>query len=592
MKNIFSKFNLFRWLILVIILIFIVLINVIGHYTSFRYDMTQDQRYSLSSGTESFLQQVKGFDNRINLKIYLDGELPSELRSFKNALEEKLKDFKNIVGDRIEYSFIDPNIGSDQDKELLFEELYNKGKGILPMEFKYSKNSKETKMMLWPGAVISYAQNGMPVETHVQLLPGTSPERPFNIEQMPGVVEKGLNNLEYNLVDALRRLTSIEKKKIAFLQGHGELNDFETRIAKALISPYYSIKNVTIDGYINALDDFEALIIADPKAPFSEADLFTIDQFVMKGGDLMCFMNTLDIKNDTLYAQGYTHSTRKNLRLEHMLFDYGFKINDNLIMDVNSIPKYDPRFDESRLNWYYQVLSTNTTHSIVKNIEPVSMEYVNQIEFTNDNVKPILTSSTNSNRSGLAPIVELNMSFNFDDKDPKLVSNPNDKKNQLCMAAIAEGKFKSYSFNRVAIKDNENPNAKKLKNSAKASKIVVVGNGDFMANSYRMIQSNQGPRPDFKPFNELKMNPDDVSLNVNRVIGNQDFFLNIVDYVMDNSFMLEIRSKQIDVRELDKTKVTKYANYYKLINLVLPIAIILILGVIIALIRRIKFTKN
>ena len=243
----------------------------------------------------------------------------------------------------------------------------------------------------------------------------------------------------------------------------------------------------------------------------------------------MCFMNTLDINNDTLYAQGYTHSTRKKLRLEHMLFDYGFKINDNLIMDVNSIPKYDPRFEESRLNWYYQLLSTNTTHSIVKNIEPVAMEYVNQIEFTNDNVTPILTSSTNSNRSGLAPIVELNMSFNFDAKDPKLNSTPNDQNNQMCLAALSEGKFKSYSFNRVAIKDNENPNAKKLKNSAKDAKIVVVGNGKFMGNSYRMIQSNQGPRPDFKPFNELKMNPDDVSLNVNRIIGNQDFFLNIVD---------------------------------------------------------------
>ena len=257
MKKVFSKFNLFRWLILVIILIFIVLINVIGHYTSFRYDMTQDQRYSLSSGTESFLQKIKTFDNRINLKIYLEGELPAELRSFKNALEEKLKDFKTTVGDRIEYSFIDPNTGSDQDKELLYQELYKQSKGILPMELKYSKNAKETKMMLWPGAVLSFAQNGMPVETIVQLLPGTSPERPFNIDQMPGVVEKGLNNLEYNLVSALRRLVSIEKKKIGFLQGHGELNDFETRMAKLLLSPYYSIKNVTIDGYINALDEFE-----------------------------------------------------------------------------------------------------------------------------------------------------------------------------------------------------------------------------------------------------------------------------------------------------------------------------------------------
>ncbi|MDG1720225.1 MAG: Gldg family protein, partial [Bacteroidia bacterium] len=391
MKTFFSKFNMYRWLILVLILVFIVLINVLGHYTSFRYDMTEDQRYSLSPGTEKFLKGVKKFDNRISIKIYLDGELPSELRSFKNGLEEKLKDFKNTVGDRIEYTFINPNAGSEKDKEVLYDDLYNKGKGILPMEVKYTKNAKETKMMLWPGAVLSFAKNGMPVETVVQLLPGTSPDRPFMLNQMPDVVENGLNNLEYNLVSALRRLTTIERKKIAFLQGHGELNDYETRIAKSLIAPYYFVENVTIDGYIKALDDYDALIIADPKQTFSEADLFTIDQFVMRGGDLMCFMNTLEINKDTLFAQGYTHSSRKNLRLEHMLFDYGFKINDNLVMDVNSIPKYDIRFKESRLNWYYQILSTNTSHPITKNIEPVAMEFVNQIEFTNKNVIPILT---------------------------------------------------------------------------------------------------------------------------------------------------------------------------------------------------------
>ena len=591
MKSVFSKFNVYRWLILVLILVFIVLINVIGHYTSFRFDMTEDQRYSLSPGTEKFLKGVKKFDNRISIKIYLDGELPSELRSFKNSLEEKLKDFKNTVGNRIEYTFINPNVGSEKDKEILYDELYSKGKGILPMEVKYTKNAKETKMMLWPGAVLSFAKNGMPVETVVQLLPGTSPDRPFLLNQMPDVVENGLNNLEYNLVSALRRLTTIERKKIAFLQGHGELNDYETRIAKSLIAPYYFIENVTIDGYIKALDDYDALIIADPKQPFSEADLFTIDQFVMKGGDLMCFMNTLEINKDTLFAQGYTHSSRKNLRLEHMLFDYGFKINDNLVMDVNSIPKYDIRFKESRVNWYYQILATNTAHPITKNIEPVALEFVNQIEFTNKNVVPILTTSSNSNHSGLAPIVELNMAFNFDGNNPKLNNNIKNKDNQLCIAALAEGKFNSYSYNRVAIKDTANPNAQKLKSSKSASKIFVIGNGEFMKNSYRLIQSRNGPKPDFKGFNELKMNSDDVSLNVNRMIGNQDFFLNIVDYMMGNKYMLDIRSKQIDVREIDKEKVNKHANYYKLINLVIPISIILLTGIIIGVIRRIRFTK-
>ena len=185
----------------------------------------------------------------------------------------------------------------------------------------------------------------------------------------------------------------------------------------------------------------------------------------MKGGDLMCFMNTLDINQDTLFAQGFTHSSRKNLRLEHMLFDYGFKINDNLVMDINSIPKYDIRFKESRLNWYYQILSTNTAHPITKNIEPVAMEYVNQIEFTNKNVKPILTSSTNSNHSGLAPIIELNMSFNFDEKNPKLNQNINNPENKLCYAALAEGKFNSYSSTGLPLKTRQ---IRMLKNFEKA----------------------------------------------------------------------------------------------------------------------------
>ena len=124
------------------------------------------------------------------------------------------------------------------------------------------------------------------------------------------------------------------------------------------------------------------------------------------------------------------------------------------------------------------------------------------------------------------------INFNFDEKNPKLNENINNTKNKLCYAALAEGKFNSYSYNRVAIKDTANPNALKLKSSKNPSKILVVGNGTFLKNSYRIISSKNGPRPDFKGFNELKMNSDDVSLNVNRVIGNQDFFLNIVDYII------------------------------------------------------------
>ncbi len=590
MKN-KTKSAYYRWLIFSIVIIAVVLINIIGHFTSFRIDMTSDNRYSLANGSVSYLKNIQKLENRINIKIYLEGDLPSELRSYRNSLEEKLKDFKRYAGDRIEYTFINPNEGSDEDKQVLFEQIYKKGSGILPMEITFSKNAKETKLMLWPGAVLSFTLNGIPQETVVQLLPGTSVDRPFSMYQMPEVVEKGLNDLEYNLISALRRLSTLKKKKIGFLQGHGELNQYETKIARLLIAPYYNIQEVELENNIHALDDFDGLIIADPKRNFSDKDLYLIDQFVMRGGDLMCFMNTLEINKDTLFRQGFTHSERKNIRLNDLLFDYGFKIKDNLIMDVNSIPKFDRRFNESRVDWYYQLLSTNTKHPTVKNIEPIALEFANQIEPISENVIPVLTSSKNANYTGLAPIVELNMASNFDAVNP-ILSSEDKITNDLCFAATSNGKYKSYFNNRIVADFINNPNAKFLKESKASANIFVVSNGTFLANTYRMTQTRQGPKADFKGFNELKMNSDDVALNTKRAIGNQDFFLNIVDFVMGENYMLDIRSRQIDVREIDKSKIQTFANFYKTINIILPISIILLLGIFLNLFRRKRYKTN
>ena len=260
-------------------------------------------------------------------------------------------------------------------------------------------------------------------------------------------------------------------------------------------------------------------------------------------------------------------------------------------MDINSIPKFDRRFNESRVNWYYQILSTNTKHPTVKNIEPIAIEFANQIEPIKDNVTPVLTSSNNSNYTGLVPIVELNMASNFDDTNP-ILSSKEKITNNLCFAATSSGKYSSYFNNRIVADFINNPDAKFLKESKISANIFVVSNGTFLANTYRMSQTRQGPKADFKGFNELKMNADDVALNTKRAIGNQDFFLNIVDFVMGENYMLDIRSRQIDVREIDKTKIQIFANFYKTVNLLIPISTIILLGIGLNLYRNRRYKSN
>jgi len=201
----------------------------------------------------------------------------------------------------------------------------------------------------------------------------------------------------------MRRLTQTEKQRIGFLQGHGELNYPETQRARALIAPYFSIADVSLNDSIAALEDIEGLVIADPKKPFSDRDLYLIDQFVMRGGKLMCFLNTLDMNEDTLMTRGTSHTTRKNLMLDRMLYDYGLKVNENYVLDVNCAPKIVPYADQTYIPWFFSILATPSSHPITRNIEPVYLKYANEIQFVKlDNLAltPILTTSTNSNKTG------------------------------------------------------------------------------------------------------------------------------------------------------------------------------------------------
>ena len=592
LQELFSKY-IYNWTLLLFIFGGIILLNIIASLISFKFDMTKDHRYSLADGTENFLSKKENIESRISIKIYLEGNLPSEITNFKNALKSKLKDFKSIAGNRIEYIFIDPNNKSKEVQNEFFAQLYDRGQGILPMEISYLKDGEQRQVMIWPGAKISYSFNGIIKESTIQFLPGTKPGSPYGLAQMSDVIQNAHNNLEYNLISAIRRITQKEKKRIAFLHGHEELNLNQTIRARALISPYFSITDVNLNDSIAALEDVDGLIIADPQTPFSMKDLYIIDQFVLKGGKLMCFMNTLHLEEDTLNTQGYVNTLRKNLKLENMLFDYGIKLNENYVIDVQCALKISPYAEEPFIPWFFHVLASPSVHPITRNIEPVSLKYANEIQFVpQENVAlfPILNSSSNSNRTGLAPLVSLGFSKNFG-KNPKLTENPEDEKNKLCLAGLAEGYFQSHFKNRIVSEFANNPDSKYKSKSSKEGKVIVVGNGQFIANKYDSIQKPNSEEFAYFPneINDLRMEPELAKRRIPLFFGNQEFFQNLVDYIMGDNSVLDIRSRQIDIKEIDKEKININAGFYKVINMIVPISIILLLSLIWNILRKKKY---
>ena len=592
LQELFSKY-IYNWTLLLFIFGGIILLNIIASLISFKFDMTKDHRYSLANGTENFLSKKENIESRISIKIYLEGNLPSEITNFKNALKSKLKDFKSVAGNRIEYIFINPNNGSKEVQNEFFAQLYDRGQGILPMEISYLKDGEQRQVMIWPGAKMSYSFNGIIKESTIQFLPGTKPGSPYGLAQMSDVIQNAHNNLEYNLISAIRRITQKEKKRIAFLHGHEELNLNQTIRARALISPYFSITDVNLNDSIAALEDVDGLIIADPQTPFSMKDLYIIDQFVLKGGKLMCFMNTLHLEEDTLNTQGYVNTLRKNLKLENMLFDYGIKLNENYVIDVQCALKISPYAEEPFIPWFFHVLASPSVHPITRNIEPVSLKYANEIQFVpQENVAlfPILNSSSNSNRTGLAPLVSLGFSKNFG-KNPKLTENPEDEKNKLCLAGLAEGYFQSHFKNRIVSEFANNPDSKYKSKSSKEGKVIVVGNGQFIANKYDSIQKPNSEEFAYFPneINDLRMEPELAKRRIPLFFGNQEFFQNLVDYIMGDNSVLDIRSRQIDIKEIDKEKININAGFYKVINMIVPISIILLLSLIWNILRKKKY---
>lgn len=596
-----TRNKLYNWVVFFIILLIVIFLNIIGTFVYKRIDVTEDERYSLAKGTIEFLESMnpenaaKDKDaagvNKLYIKVYLEGKLPAEIKRFRNAVEDKLIEFREIAGDRIEYEFINPKKSNEADQRAMNIRLYNSGKGIVPMDVEYGENDEN--LQLWPGAEIIY--NGVS-KGFIQFLPGTAQGQVIKItpEFSEGTIQNSINNLEYNLVSGLRKVVKKGKPRIAFIQGHGELRERETQIARSLLTEYFSLTDVNLNDSLDALKDVDGVIIARPKSPYSDKDLFLLDQFVMRGGRLMVFMDQLTFPGDTLNARGTVHTTRTGLRLDKMLFNYGIKLNDNYVKDANCGVIPVPFANTPTLPWFYYVAATSTSSPVAKNLDPVMLRYVSELTVvpgTTYAVTPVLTSSENSTAT-MAPLISLAEPLNYGQK-PVLNPNGISASNKRCLAAVSEGKYTSYFLDRISSSYRDNEAVTVLDSSVVEGKVFVVGNGSFIANYYDSMPG-PGNKMLYRPsFNSMRY--DEVYAMVERkkvLYGNQEFFQNLVDYMMGDNSVLDIRSKQIDLHPIDKEKVKEEGSFYQILNMVLPSLLVVIMAFVVFYLRKRRFARS
>lgn len=560
---------------LIVAVAIIVLLSVISRYVYTRIDLTSDKRYTLSAHTKQMLRET---DDIIYFKIYLDGDMPAGFKRLQNAVHEMLDEFRVYGKDNIEYEFIDPSESPDQKtRNEIFRQLYEKGLNPTNLQVK-EKDGGTTQKIIFPGIIISYHGK----ETAVNVLKnyvGHSPE---------GNLMSSIQALEYEVTYAINKLTTQVPPRIAFIKGHGELNDEYLDDIAQTLSDYYELYRVPLDEYLYSLRDslgrnrFDLIVIAKPQNKFSEKDKFIIDQYVMNGGKVFWLIDNVNVNLDSLAHTRSTIALNNTLNLDDMLFKYGVRLNYDLIQDMQcaTIPVntalmgQQPKF--SPAPWvYFPLLNPVNNHPVTKNLDLVQGQFVNVIDTVGEDgaiKKSIILTTSKYSRAITTPAL-VDLSMISEKQDPGKFN-----KSFLPAGVLLEGTFSSVFTNRGApLKDESN--TVDVLSESKPTKMIVLSDGDIIRNN---VQRN-GDKVEALPLGYDRY--------TKQTFGNKELILNCVNYLCDLEALMEARSKEYKLRMLDKPQILKHRFKWQLINVGLPIFMVLILGLLYNYYRKKKFAK-
>lgn len=568
--------------LLLIALAAIFAINIISSKVFFRLDLTADKHFSLTDFTKSYLRGLQG---SVMLRVYLDGdELPVSFKRMKDEIKSKLDEFKIYGGSKIDYMFINPTQSDKKEVRYgIFKQLYDLG--LKPVEIDNQTQEQTTKTMIFPCAVVCYTLEGKTGEDNhdttlvreigLNLLKADPRLEPGDEQNIFNSVE----TLEYEVINAIYRLSQIEKPKIAFLEGHGEVPEENLVDICTELSDYYDVRRGKIDGKPGVLDNFAAVVVAKPTKPFSEDDKFVLDQYIMKGGNVLWLLDATTASMDSLQGQGVSAVLPLQTNLEDMLFTYGVRFNADILRDLQCAPigltvnGYAGQPQIKLFPWdYFPVLLSTVKNPITKHLNYLICHFAGTIDTVGTNVpikKTVLLQSGKYSKVTNAPFT-----VSFEQISRK--EDPNDfNKSYKTIGVLLEGNFESaFSERRGKTIDGK---YYETMSSEKPSKQIAVSDGDIIIND---ISPKGEPYP---------LGFDRNSQNTFK--GNKEFLINSLNYLTGNEDLLTIRLKEMKVRILDKQLAQKERGFYSFLNVVMPLIVVSVLGFVLFVIRKRKYSK-
>jgi len=556
---------------LVVVFAVVILISWFSGMKFFRIDLTSEKRFTLSQSSRQLLKELDGV---VYVRIYLEGEMPAEFIHFRNNIEDLMDECRAYAGGDLQYEFV--NLYDEPNEEVrsrMIGELYDRGLKVTSIQLKDREGGSSTRI-LFPGALVSYGNFSMPVN-----LLKNNPVLDHQTN-----LSNSMQTLEYEFMRAIHSLTLDHVPKIAFIEGHGELDSLQTHSLMDELKNFFQVDRGYIRGNLEALMNYNALVIARPLGMFSEADKFAIDQYIMHGGKVLFFLDPVNPFADSLTG-GTTVALANQVGLEDMLFKYGIRINYNLVADmqcsavpVNTASTGEPaRF--TLMPWvYYPLFSGLPGHPVTRGLNYIKGEFASSVdtvgEAGNNRRRTILLATSPGSRKRDVPLY-ISMEEVTVQPDPAMYNA-----GPLPVAILAEGVFSSF-FKNYPVPEGVTMGTEEVLSESFPTSVLVVSDGDIPANEVRFEQG------------VFRAQPLGYDRYTRQTFGNLDFIMNVVNQMTDDTGIMELRSREFKLRLLNReiTGQLREVWKWKLINGNVPVALVALCGLIIFLVRKKRYSS-
>ena len=547
------------------VLVVLLVVNVASHFVFKRFDLTADKRYTLS---ETSLKIIDEVTQPLYVDVFLEGNFPGEFKKLQTETQQLLEEFK-AQNSNIIFQFVNPLADEDVDKEAIFQSFVERG--LTPVNVTLNDKGQQTQEIVFPWAIATFGDKSVKIPLLKNMIGASTAEK----------VVTSVQHLEYAFANAFNTVSKAKEKKVAILNGNGQLEDKYIADFVRTIRDNYYIGPFTLDSVakqptetLKYLKKYDLLVIAKPTEVFTDAEKQVLDQYVISGGKTIWLMDQVNMEMDSLLQTGENLAFPRNLNLNDMFFKYGIRMQPELIKDLMATPialatgEQGSATQYTQFPWFYSpMIYPSAKNPIVSNLDGIKFEFASPIELLQNDLKKsvLLTSSKYSKLMGTPTEVNLNM----------VEERPDQKEftgtGNYPVAVLLEGKFHSVFENRVlAFKDAS------FKNADKDSKMIVISDGDVIRNQ---LDKNYQP---------LELGFDKWT---NTLYANKEFMLNCVNYLLDDTGLINIRSKEVNLPMLDKDKVYKDYTFSQIITVGLPLVVLLVFGVLFTILRKKKYSK-